>query len=92
MTEAWKASVIARLQERGMQRNDLALALGVSKSVITLMLGPGQTASSYVPAVSKVLDLPMPTLGADNELLAVFGQLAVEDQETLLTIAKRMLK
>lgn len=92
MTAAWKATVLARLRETGQTKSDLAAAIGVSKSVITLVLGPDQTASAYVPAICAHLELPMPALGADEDLLSLFGRLSPEDQETLLLMAKRMLK
>lgn len=91
MTPAWKASVKEKLAERGMTKSDLAAAIGVSKSVITLMLGK-QTSSGYVPAVCRAIGVPMPVLGANDDLLAVFGKLSPEDQKTLLLMARRMLK
>lgn len=98
MTAAWKQAVRDALVELGWNQSRLATEVGAARSVISAVLGEGQTASDAVPAVCEVLAtalgraFPMPVLGVNAEIAEVIDQLSPEDRLLVLSHARRLLK
>lgn len=77
----WKRSVRARIQELGIEQNELARRVGCAQSSLATLLGPIAKQSSIVPAIHKALGWPPPgvPVGPDAaELLDLFVQLPDE--------------
>lgn len=102
MTADWKAAVVAELERRdkdphllewyGRARAELARQLGVDKSAVTKMLQPRQGSSEMVPRVSKILDLPMPVLGTDQEIAELVAQLDEGGRRLAVELLRRIVK
>ncbi len=90
MTPAWKASVEAELIARGWNRSELAERAGLHKTVISSVLSERQVSSDAVPIICKVLNLPMPVLGVDDEIVSNLGKLSPEDKRAVLDLIRRL--
>lgn len=94
MTPEWKALVRRRLGELKMTQAALADAANVSPATITLMLreDPDQPSSVAVPAVAKVLGIPMPATDLPDRVSKAVRALDERAQLLLLQLAEDMLR
>jgi hypothetical protein len=92
MTSDWKALVIERMRERGINRTQLAKLAGVTKGAITTMLSDGQATSIAVPAVARALGLPMPIAHDDDELVALVQGLDPDNKRLVLDLARKLTR
>ncbi len=95
MTPEWKQSVKDKLTLLGRNQTWLAEQVGVDKSTISLMLRADQVTSSVVDDVSKVLEIPLPTVGIDeidSETLDDLKQLEPEDKEQVRALIAMLRK
>lgn len=86
MTPAWKDLVRKTLRDRGMEQQELAEAIGSSKSAITKMWA-AQT-SKLVEDICRVLEIPLPLseVGQDDDELD--SELRKLDDEKRLKLLK----
>lgn len=74
ITKEWRQTAQKRMAEMraaGIRQETIARRVGISGAELSRILsGKGSNSSSFVTAISRVLDVPQPTEGLDQDQLA----------------------
>jgi hypothetical protein len=93
--EAWKQRVIERMDELQISRADLSRRLKVTKTAITTLFSAETKQSRLVPAIHKVLKLPLPVV-SDSKLQVIdsisknFDLLTEENKQMISELIRKL--
>lgn len=100
--DEWRAKVLARMEEKGIRKGQLAKLIGRDPSSITVLFRPTTVQSRLVPEIHQVLELEPPSMAdagtpqgipdeVEAEMHQLIGEMSDEDKRHLLYMARRIL-